>query len=57
MIMTYHYFQNIDAETHYEKMKQGDSIKMLSYVPDLNTYVISLKKIIKIIKINYKTKK
>jgi len=39
MIMTYHYFQNIDAETHYEKMKQGDSIKMLSYVPDLYTYV------------------
>ena len=39
MIMTYHYFQNIDADSHYEKMKQGDSIKIIPYVPDLNTYV------------------
>ena len=41
MIMTYHYFQNLDAEMHYEKMKQGDTVKMLPYVPNLDSYVFA----------------
>ena len=39
MIMTYHYFQNIDADMHYETMKQDGSVTMMAYVPNLETYV------------------
>lgn len=39
MIMTYHYFQNIEAQQHLEKMKLGDSVQYISYEPKLSSYV------------------